>query len=568
VQGWITFMRTYFWLTEPSKRFEKPILVLVAITLTAISLASTPAVDKIQLENSGQYPLFYASTLPFVYFVAIAYLALLAVFSRDRYVKLLSVMLVAVLVLFTPSIMLANPLVPDQYPYLAEAMWLVKNHHIVQFHYLGQTPGLGLMFSQFMLVTGLGPFEVSKLYSILIVLVTPLIFLTGERICGDGAFPSLLFFGFSFHQPNVYHRNTFFLILFIPMLFLLIKGMHERKLGFSLGYILIASAMVLSYPGSIVPIVSLMIVAILFTLLNDGERGIIKLITPLLFAIIFLSWNAFAATWEFGRMVGDIYGGLQELIYPTTERLLEITAYGGASLSEIFHLLNTGRIALTILLVSLALPLSVYIVFRRREHRIEAVFLSGIFLATSVQLSLLSLFTYYGLPTAFKLHTFFVYLSVPCIPLLLKLKFVKHKDKVKLVLGVSALALLLLVPLLSYSTIPFLHVPSSELSAKFFIDTHYSGKESILATESNLPYGLSILLKGEMVLEPKAILTPKEPIHYDSNYLILQRFMTRDGFFVYPTGFKDYLETLISLLTISHNVVYDSGNYTRLFIKT
>ena len=67
---------------------------------------------------------------PPIYYVATVYLVLLAVFGGDRSIKLLSVMLVALLVQFTPSIMLANPRLPDQYPYLEEAAWLVKEGHV------------------------------------------------------------------------------------------------------------------------------------------------------------------------------------------------------------------------------------------------------------------------------------------------------------------------------------------------------------------------------------------------------------------------------------------------------
>ena len=542
-------------------------LIFIGISLAIGSILLTPRIDSIQLNNPLDYPFFYARSLPVIYYVATVYLVLLAVFGGDRNIKLLSVMLVALLVQFTLSIMLTNPWIPDQYPYLAEATWLVKNHHITRMHNLDQTPGLGLLFAPFMLVTGLGPFQVSKFYPLLIVLVMPLAFLTGEKICGDGALPSLLFFGLTFHQPNAYHRNTFFLILFIVLLFVMVKNLVKRRVGYLVAYTLTASALVISYSGTIVPFLSLALIAILFALLDKGRQKVIRFGTPLLFITIFFSWYAFAARLEFDYMFGKIYSGLQELIYPTTERMLEITAYGEASLTEVFQLLMNVRSALTIMLVSLAMPLSIYILLRRRNHDFSAVFISSIFLATTAQFVVLVPFIYYGLPLVIKLHTFFVYLSVLCVPLLLKSKFVKYKDKVKLILGLFALILLLLVPLLSYSTIPFLHSPTSELKAKVFIDTYYRGRDPILATELNLPYGLSMLLMNRRVVEPRTISRPEEPIRSNSSYWILQRFMTRDGYVEYPIGYKEYLKTLISSLSVSHNLVYASGNYTKLFLR-
>ena len=43
------------------KQIKTSILVLVAITLTIVSLIKIPTVDRIVLENDWQYPFFYAS---------------------------------------------------------------------------------------------------------------------------------------------------------------------------------------------------------------------------------------------------------------------------------------------------------------------------------------------------------------------------------------------------------------------------------------------------------------------------------------------------------------------------
>lgn len=540
--------------------------ILFATAFAVTSLATTPAIDRIQLENNWQYPLFYASILPPIHYLTVAILALLALLSRHRSVKLLSVMFVALLVELTPSLMLENPWLPDQYPYLMEAAWLVRNGHTAGVHHLDQTPGLALIFSQLMLMTGLGPFEISKLYPLLSVLVTPLMFLTGESICGDGAIPSLLFFGLNFHQPNVFHRNSIFVILFVVLLFLIVKNLKERKPGYPISYTLAILAMVISYPGTIVPILSLTLVTA-FAFLSKGREKVVSLSTPVLLAVLYFSWYAFTGEWEFGRMVKDIYYGLEEFVHPTAERMLEITAYGGGSYTEMFRLLIDLRVVLTVLLAGVGLLSSIRVMLMNRKDDISGFFISSMFLATSAQFVFLTLFIYYGLPTTFKFHTFFVYVAVLCVAQLIRLKPLPNEAVVRFLLGFLALASLLLVPLLSYPTIPFLHTPSSELRAKIFLDTHYRAGEPVLATELNLAYYLSFLLTGAQVTEPGAVLTPQEPIRYESNYLILQRFATRDGYLIYPVGYKGYLNLLMSSLSPSHDISFASGPYTKLLIK-
>jgi hypothetical protein len=351
------------------------------------------------------------------------------------------------------------------------------------------------------------------------------------------------------------------------MFFLLVKNLSKRRLGYQLACTLTAFVLVISYSGTIVPFISLLLVSILFILLGKGKKKIIRVSTSLLFLALFFSWYAFTATLQFGYMFEQIVGGLGELVLPTSERILDITAYGlQASLTEGFQFLINLRNDLTILLASLAAFLSIYILFKKRELDLNATFLSSMFLATILQFLLLVAFVYYGVGLAFKFHTFFVYLSVLCVVLLLKLSF-RYKNKVRGILGLFALTLLLLVPLLSYSTVPFLHTPSSELRAKLFTDTYYHGKDPILATELNLPYTLFGILNNVSVVEPKSILTPEEPIKNDSNYLILQRFMTRDGYTIYQTGYKEYLDILINSLSVSHNLIYTSGAYTKVFLR-
>jgi len=543
-------------------------LVSLALGLVIASLLSTPSVDKIQLANSQEYPLFYATTVPIVYYMATAYLALLALFSKARIIKLLSITLLALLIEFTPTLMLANPWLPDQYPYLSEAVWLTRNSHITEFHHLGETPGLGLMFSQLMLITGLGPFDVSKIYPLLIVLVVPLLFLAGEKVCGDGLLASMLFLGFAYFPAPVYHRSTYFSLLLVVLMFLLVKSLSGKKVGYAVAYILTLSAIVISYPGIIVLIIALGAAVFMFYLLYGKSHKLLTLSIPLVSVVIFLSWQVYVAKGEFRYMVASIYHGLQELTIPMESILLETSAYKGASgFTEIYQTILNMRIGFMLLLLALAITVAVYSLLKGREKH-NLLFTSLIYLGLIVQFLPLSLIVYRGPWFAMKFEALFVYFSVMCIAALPTLKFVgKHGNRVKQALTCLAVASLLLVPLLSYPGIPYLHTPSSELKAKIFIDSHYDRKEPILATEMNLPYLLfRVLLDKDPTWELTAVLSPEEPIRYDSSYLTLQRFMTRDGYFIRSVSYENYLTTLTESLQASHNLVYDGGIYTELFI--
>lgn len=571
MRGWTKLIAVSHRAIEELNRLRQLPLIAIAFALTATSMVLVPSVDKISLVDSQQYPLYYATRLPWVYYAAIIYLVLLAILIKARHVKLISVMLVSVLVNLTAPAMLVNPWVPDQYPYLTEAVLVARDHHTVPFHRLYETPGLALMFSQLMHVTNLGPFEVSEFFPLLAVMVTPFIFLTGERIGGNGVLPTLLYFGFSFHQPIVYHRNSFFIILFIIFLFLFIRSLRSRKSGFTLSSVLLVSALAISYPGTIVPISALALASVLlFLTKRDGDR-IVRIQTAALYTVVFLSWYIFIGSRDFRYVVRQTYYGLQDFMYPSIERALETSAYGqNAGLTESFYLISNIRILLTVLLVGLALFLSLVFLLRRREQEVESAFISALLIGVVAHFLLLSLFMSQGLPFTLKFHAFFIYIAVLCVPLLFKVRFVMRKKRRKRrltqMLGGIALVLLLLSPLLGYATIPFLNVPSSELEAKRFVDEHYGGEDPLLATELNLPYSLFGALLNRDVVEPRAILSPEEPIDHNSSYLTLQRFTTRDGFFIYSITYTDYLENLISSISTDHNLVYDGGTYTKVWM--
>ena len=547
-------------------QFKQVIFLLIGVFLAAGSLLTTPRIDTIYLSNPSDYPLYYAMNLPFLYYVSIIYLSVLAIFSKNRTIKLISVVLVALIVEFTTSLMLANPWVPDQYPYLSEVTLLAKNGHITQWHWLDQTPGLALMFSQVMLVAGLGPLELSMLYPLLFVFVVPLAFSTGEKICGDGAIPLLLFMGFSVHQPNVFHRNTIFLIVFIVFLYFFVRKINQSSFAYPVIYTLITFALTMYYPGTIVPLLALVVVSFLFMILYQKRSKIVTLNTSLLLFSIYVAWYAFVADWQFNWMSGQVIGGLQDFIYPDTERFLSITAYGQTNMTFLFDLLMNLRYVVLGLLIVLLLPAIGYVLLKRKNFDSNAIFISSFSLVIIGIFFILAGFIYTGVGFIFKFHTFFVFICVISICLLLKIPPTRYRKKIKTILGVIAIILLLIIPLLSYATLPFLHTTTPELKAKTFTETYYKGTVGIRATELNMAYHLFGVLNNRSVVEPNPILSPEEPIYDDVNYLTVQRFLVRDGFLIYDTSYKEYLDNATYHLSLSHNLVYSNGNYSKFFI--
>lgn len=544
--------------------FKQAIYLLIGAFLALGSLLSTPKIDTIYLSNPLDYPLYYAMRLPILHYVSIIYLAVLALFSKNRITKLVSVVLISLLIEFTTSLMLANPWLPDQYPYLSEVTLLAKNGHITQWHWLDQTPGLALMFSQVMVVTGLGPLQLSQLFPLIFVLVVPLAFSTGEKICGDGALPVLLFLGFSVHQPNTFHRNTIFLIVFIVFLYFFVKRINNKHFIYPIFYTMIVFVLSMYYPGTIVPVLSILLISILFLILDRKKSKTVTLTTSLLLVGIYLAWYAFVADWEFNWMTDQVIGGLQDFIYPDPERLLTVTAFGQTNMTGLFDFILNLRYVLLGLLLILLLPAVSYVFLKRKKFNSDAIFVSSLSLVTIGIFFVLVGFIYTGINLLFKFHTFFIYTCVFSI-CLLPTAFVRYKQKVKKILGIIAIVLLLLIPLLSYSTIPFLHTTTPELKAKQFTEDYYRGNARILGTELNMAYLLFGVIKNQTVVEPNPILTPEEPIYDDANYLVVQRYTTRDGFLIYSTGYKEYLDNLINNVSISHNLVYTNGPYSKFF---
>jgi hypothetical protein len=494
----------------------------------------------------------------------------LAALTKPRFLKILSVVLLACLIEVTPAVMLVNPFIPDQYPFLAEAAWVVKNNHIADVHYLQETPGLGLMFSQFMLVTGLGPFEVSKIFPFFGVLIALLVILVDKELGIHGVVSAIFFLAFNFwYQTNFFHRQTYSFVLFLVSVLLILKLFSRRKIGYPIAYTLVFIAMVISHPGTPAFLaISLGVTAIGLYLFQKNNR---LLVISLLSSAIFLLYNLYVNSADFQRMIGYVYVAMLEAIGTTMTGGLPPATELLAGYTESFQTILNARLLITILYLALASIIAFYFVILQKRKATLAV-ISLIHFGFALQL----LIFLYGGPLANMRPLFFlVFTCALLVPQVLTLKpsFIfkfKRCKKIAKLLGLCTMAsFIIMIPVLRYSGLPYLYTPSQELSAKLFLDTHYTYTEPIYATEANLPYGLSLLTIGELPRgEPTAILRPEESVQLNRSYLVLYRFITRDGYWKYEITYKEYVKTLLLSLQETHNLVYNDDQYYAVFLNT
>jgi len=556
------------------KQIKTPILVLVAITLTIVSLIKIPTVDRIVLESDWQYPFFYASALPSIYYFAVVYLALLALFVGNDHCKLISLLSLALLVELTPSLMLVNPWLPDQYPYLEEPVYLIKTSHITPFHYLAEVPGLGLMFSHFMLITGLEPYMISKLYPVLasLTLVLPM-YVLSRKLCGNGALIPLLFLAFNTAQINTFHRFSYFFMFFSSWLYLVWARATRPVAGYSISSIVLFSAAVLAYPGSV--IIPIMVLApTLIMLITRFWGGLAKGLgesarmyqlhtLDLISLCVFLSWNIHVAGLEFNRMIGNVYQALMELTTPFGPTFLLTPQHPWAEgLTPLFTAILRARMLLTATILSLGFLSSVYVFFKkkRNEALIPTMYLS--LLATLAPF----MFTGWGQWYMSKFVVYSTLTASACVAILWRLKRNKYLRTFILILVVVGV---ISVPILRYASIPYLHPTTQELKATVFVHHHYEGSGSIRYTE--YPPYIRVLVGKD----PSWELSGMEPaewlgggISHGVGYLLSHRVLTRDGYYVYQLSRQCLLDNLINSLSESHSLVYCNDPYVKLFMPT
>gem|GEM_PF-1975271 len=570
------FFRDVNFKVARMKRFRTLTSVSIVLFLTVIAFLSTPTVDIIWLENAWQYPFFYASTLSPIYYLAVIYSALSALFCRNDYGKIVSLLCVAFLVELSPSLMLVNPWLPDQYPYLAELVYLTRSSHIAPVHYLHETPGLGLIFSQLMLVTNLGPYLVSRIYPFLTVLMLVLpTFLLSRELCGNSAVAPLLFLAVNSAQINTFHRFSLFFMLFSLALFLIWRRYMKLKPSHLMLCIISFTAATLTYPGSIIipsilllaPMVWLILKKVQASFLSQGlERSFPESIPiyrlGLISLSVFLSWGVFVALNSFTDIVQLVYNAFVELASPEDPFRILIPRHGfsGAIPTTTFLYILRVRMVLAIILQGLGF-LSFIPVLLGREKR-------GV-LMHMLYLPLLMSYLLY-LPTS--ANQYYTVRAVLYATLLASLCVAtiwhpKQNQIIKMAIIVFTVAGLALIPITRYASIPYLHPTTQELNAAAFVHQHYMGNRPIYYTE--YPPYIRVIVGEEPAWEfTQCFLLSEHSFNFNTTSILMsKRHITRDGYYLSPKPVNITFNHVAETLSSTHNLVYVNG-YANLFTES
>jgi hypothetical protein len=549
------------------------VVAVLAVALTLESLLLTPRVDEIRALTGDGYPFFYASHLPVLYYLTAAFLIAVVVWSAEKALKYLALACLAFLVEMSPIVLLVNPFVPDQYPFIAEPTWLALHGHLADLHYLGTTPGLGLVFSQLLLTTGFTPLQLSKFFPILSVVMVLIVAKIGDEIGLDASLfgvPAVLFLGFNYwYQTDIFHRQTFSLIFYLLSLYLIVKILKSERRAYFIIYVVVYSAMVMSHPGTpVFLLISLVVATLGFTVIHKNRR--LLLLTYISLTIFFI-YYLFVNSWDLPRMFGYVYSAVRSLlgVVPSTPATAVLTGYGAT-----FQRLLNIRLGITGLYLLLASLTTLYVLFKRAVGATVKL-IAYIHIGLIVQIGI---FVFGGYIANLRPLFFIVYtcalLVTQWLALVKRFFQARVSAPVKTFAKVTLLSVLVtltcLVPVLRFSGIPYLYAPTQELSVKTFVDRYYDYASPIYATESNLPYFLAVLVDGNRTPgEPTPFLAPRPGAALNESYLLLYRFVTRDGYWRTTPTYQEFVEYLIVTLSNSpiQNLVYSSDQYYKVFLR-
>ncbi|MFX0206006.1 MAG: hypothetical protein ACFFDT_08460 [Candidatus Hodarchaeota archaeon] len=529
------------------------------------------------------YPFYYASRLPILFYVAVAYLVISSFLVKNLKIRIALVLLLATLVEFTPVVMLTNPWVPDQYPFSAEPALLAKNHHLSRFHYLDTTPALALTFSGVLLSSNTNGLMLWQLAPIFGVVSTLLVILIGNKIKTNGVICGLLFLAFNFlYQTNIFHRQTYSFVLFLLSILILLYIIDSKKSVLSLVYIAVLFAIVLSHPGtSAFLIISLFIVAIGMLFFNKNRK---LFLLTIISAVIFFFYYTYLSIWDLSRMIHLVRSAMNEFLSGDVGQIKGLEYLAGYTTT--FGVIINVRTFVIVAYIGLSSLIAFYILLKRHDLTSQFVSLLHFGFAISLVAFMFGGAFYQLRPLMFLIPTssFLIGKFLTMISTLHenKARFRKSQKKLATMIlkfrtirnpikGLSILCLVLMflaLPILRYSGLPYLHPPSQELTAKLYLDRYYGYNSPINVTERNLPYAYSLILmwiKPEG--EPPIVFYPEKEIDMKKGYFTTFRYTTRDAYWISEVSFAGYVDELLISLPESHNLVYQSDHYHKIFLK-
>jgi hypothetical protein len=137
------------------------------------------------------------------------------------------------------------------------------------------------------------------------------------------------------------------------------------------------------------------------------------------------------------------------------------------------------------------------------------------------------------------------------------------KIALKILAIFTIIIVLLLVPLLRYTSIPYLNISTPELSSVFFVYEYYTFNHPCYYFEYPPHTLVGLLVQKEAIHE----LTGTywfENITSPGLYMITNRALTREGFYIYPQPLAIRIKVIENYLLLHGDKVYDDG-YNRAY---
>jgi hypothetical protein len=567
---------------------RKYLVASIVAALVAATFATLPRLDTTEPDV-----FFYLKNLTPLYYVSVFVVAIVAIKYRRSLLGLFSAALLSLLVLWTPDVMMVQPWFPDSYAFTAEAVYVVRNGHLGNFHYLSTNPVVGLVFGPFMAVTGITPTTLQKVYTaFLAVILVVFIYLIAKaaKIKREGwVIAPLLFISIAWPNQFSLSRQSFSLVYYVACWFLLLYLIF-RKADWRVFALLVLQIIlvVMAHPATPVFLMANLLLVLVLALLGHvraralshnlqaKQLGIIVAALAVLSFSWFL-WNLFVSPMgiaSIDSMGKTLMSSLEE--NPSeVSGLAKLSAGGSTQLlpyTPIYGFLIKIKLVVTAVIFCSAIFFLLVAYKRHMEHR-SWIILTGWTLSSmsSAVLVLYNGLAYFDRPALFSFFPWAI-LGASVFGMLNEKKgrLMQARERAKkaakyVFLVVFIILPLFLMPVLKYGSLPILYPSSQELAEKSFYALYQNQTYQAVYFEFDGAYEISYIRYG--ILEPVGLGVDQIYVYGEglnttvaanSVLWISSRITMRDAFWIYKPSYHDIVENL-SGCDITYNKVYDGG---------
>jgi hypothetical protein len=321
--------------------------------------------------------------------------------------------------------------------------------------------------------------------------------------------------------------------------------------------------MVLTYPGSGFILIAIIGAYLLLHFATKTPPPLKLLVTRL--SVIFGIWYCYIA-WSEVRIVGSIWKSLIEVLRLELPIEKSMTHPFAIDLTPLFKNLIYTRMIIEggIIMMSFLIALYKYtstIISRLRGGNSKVPFVYALILASLIAPAPW-LLTEWSRWSFYKFNQYFLLFSLISLSYYIyvehHLKLSKISTKILAIIAITFA--ILLVPLLRYTSIPYLNVTTPELQSTSFVHVHFAFDSNCYYLE--YPPYIRMLVSGDTKYEIFSA-------YWFENvtlglYVVTDRALTRDGFYLYPQTLQVRLKELENFMIIQGDKVYDN-EYNRIY---